>query len=226
MPGFCFYKEFFMAIEDFVRDFNRRLDDAIGRAMEGDVADAVRAAIVSAVESEVYSEKVYKRSEDHPYIRRDDTGEPGGLQDWNVMEAKYDPSTMTLEVQDRSRDRDSGRLIAPVVESGKGYQGTPVPSESAGTCNRNRACAGCAGKVSDGKWIQGEGVITIDAKTAQENNVFPALFLPRVGFGAGFSKNAENQHTGQNACFDDNNSQKQRKRLEIIRIPVLIIWWR
>ena len=55
-----------MAIEDFVRDFNRRLDDAIGRAMEGDVADAVRAAIVSAVESEVYSEKVYKRSEDHP----------------------------------------------------------------------------------------------------------------------------------------------------------------
>ena len=53
---------------------------------------------------------------------RDDTGEPGGLQDWNVMEAKYDPSTMTLEVQDRSRDRDSGRLIVPVVESGKGYQ--------------------------------------------------------------------------------------------------------
>ena len=51
MPGFCFYKEFFMAIEDFVRDFNRRLDDAIGRAMEGDVADAVRAAIASAVES-------------------------------------------------------------------------------------------------------------------------------------------------------------------------------
>ena len=38
------------------------------------------------------------------------------------MEAKYDPSTMTLEVQDRSRDRDSGRLIAPVMESGKGYQ--------------------------------------------------------------------------------------------------------
>ena len=75
MPGFCFYKEFFMAIEDFVRDFNRRLDDAIGRAMEGDVADAVRAAIAS------------------------------------------------------------------------------------GTCNRNRACAGGTGKVSDGKRIQGEGVI-------------------------------------------------------------------
>lgn len=51
-------------------------------------------------------------------------------------------------------------------------------------------------------------------------------FLPRVGFGAGFAKNAENRHTGQNACFDDKNSQKQRKRLEIIRFPVLIIWWR
>ena len=37
--------------------------------------------------------------------------------------------------------------------------GTPVPSESAGTCNRNRACAGGTGKVSDGKRIQGEGVI-------------------------------------------------------------------
>ena len=80
-----FYKEFFMAIEDFVRDFNRHLDDAIGKAMEGDVADAVRTAIVSAVESEVYSERVYKRSEDHPYVRRDETGEPGGLQDRNVM---------------------------------------------------------------------------------------------------------------------------------------------
>lgn len=27
-------------------------------------------------------------------------------------------------------------------------------------------------------------------------------FLPRVGFGAGFSK----MHTGQVACFDDKNS--------------------
>ena len=63
----------FMAIEDFVRDFNRHLDDAIGKAMEGGVADAVRTAIVSAVESEVYSERVYKRSEDYPYVRRDET---------------------------------------------------------------------------------------------------------------------------------------------------------
>ena len=65
-----------------------------------------------------------------------------------------------------------------------------------------------------------------DTETAQENSDFPALFLPRVGFGAGFSKNAENRHTGQIACFGDKNSQKQRKRLNIIRFPVLIIWWR
>lgn len=56
--------------------------------------------------------------------------------------------------------------------------------------------------------------------------IFLRCFLPRVGFGAGFSKNAENRHTGQIACFGDKNSQKQRKRLEIIRFPVLIIWWR
>lgn len=36
-------------------------------------------------------------------------------------------------------------------------------------------------------------------------------FLPRVGFGAGFSKNAENQHTGQMACFGDKNSQSKEK---------------
>ena len=50
-----------------------------------------------------------------------------------------------------------------------------------------------------------------DTETAQENNVFPALFLPRVGFGAGFSKNAENQRTGQRACFGYKNSQSKEK---------------
>lgn len=188
-----------MAIEDFVRDFNRRLDDAIGRAMEGDVADAVRTAIGSAVESEVYSERVYKRSEDHPYVRRDETGEPGGLQDRNVMEANYDPSTMTLEVQDRSQDRDSGRLIAPVVESGQGYQwkksaiykakqARPFHQKAQENCNRNRACAGCAGKVSDGKRIQGEGVITIDGKNSAGEQCFSCAVFAPCGFWCGFFK--------------------------------------
>ena len=41
--------------------------------------------------------------------------------------------------------------------------------------------------------------------------IFLRCFLPRVGFGAGFSKNAENQHTGQIVCFDDKNSQSKEK---------------
>lgn len=41
--------------------------------------------------------------------------------------------------------------------------------------------------------------------------IFLRCFLPRVGFGAGFSKNAENQHTGQNACFDDKIRKSKEK---------------
>ena len=109
-----------MSIEDFVIKFNAALDQSIHRAMEGPVTDSVKAAIVEAVQTEVYD--AYERGDFLPYIRRDEVGKSGGLQDWNVMESKYDPSTMTLEVQDRSRDDDTGRLIAPVVESGSGYQ--------------------------------------------------------------------------------------------------------
>lgn len=109
-----------MSIEDFVIKFNAALDQSIHRAMEGPVTDSVKAAIVEAVQTEVYD--AYERGDYLPYIRRDEVGKTGGLQDWNVMESKYDPSTMTLEVQDMSRDDITGRLIAPVVESGKGYQ--------------------------------------------------------------------------------------------------------
>lgn len=109
-----------MAIEDFVNRFNAELDESIHKAMEGYATDGVKAAIVSAIQTEVYD--AYERSDYFPYVRRDEVGRPGGLMDKDVMEANYDPSTMTLEVQDMSRDDDTGRLIAPVVESGKGYQ--------------------------------------------------------------------------------------------------------
>lgn len=109
-----------MSIESFVNRFNAALDESIRKAMEGPVTDSVKAAITSAVQTEVYD--AYERGDYLPYIRRDEVGKTGGLQDWNVMESKYDPSTMTLEVQNMSRDDDTGRLIAPVVESGKGYQ--------------------------------------------------------------------------------------------------------
>lgn len=109
-----------MSIESFVNRFNAALDESIRKAMEGPVTDSVKAAIVEAVQTEVYD--AYERGDYMSYVRRDEVGKPGGLQDWSVMESKYDPSTMTLEVQDKSRDDDTGRLIAPVVESGKGYQ--------------------------------------------------------------------------------------------------------
>lgn len=109
-----------MSIESFVNRFNAALDESIRKAMEGPVTDSVKAAIVEAVQTGVYD--AYERGDYMPYVRRDEVGKPGGLQDWSVMESKYDPSTMTLEVQDKSRDDDTGRLIAPVVESGKGYQ--------------------------------------------------------------------------------------------------------
>ena len=109
-----------MSIEDFVSKFNAALDQSIHRAMEGPVTDSVKAAIVEAVQTEVYD--AYERGDYLPYIRRDEVGKSGGLQDWNVMESKYDPETMTLEVQNMSRDDESGRLIAPVVEEGVGYQ--------------------------------------------------------------------------------------------------------
>lgn len=106
-----------MAIEDIVARFNAKLDAAIGQAMENDVATMVRVALATAVQTEVYD-----AYQPHMYERRGP--EDGGLQSQSkdVMVATYDPATMTLEVQDMSRDDDTGRLIAPVVESGEAYQ--------------------------------------------------------------------------------------------------------
>lgn len=106
-----------MAIEDIVAQFNAKLNAAVGQAMENDVAAMVRVALSNAVETEVYDEY-----QPHMYKRRGPVD--GGLQSQNkdVMVATYDPSTMTLEVQDMSRDDETGRLIAPVVESGEGYK--------------------------------------------------------------------------------------------------------
>lgn len=106
-----------MSIESFVNRFNAALDESIRKAMEGPVTTAIKGAMVTAIDKEVFLK--YSPSE---YKRRSKSGAPGGLQDWNVMESNYDPSTMTLEVQNMSRDDESGRLIAPVVEEGVGYQ--------------------------------------------------------------------------------------------------------
>lgn len=106
-----------MSIEAFVSKFNATLDEAVHQAMETDVTDSAKAMIAGAVQTEVYN-----AYEPVMYQRRGELGEDGGLNDFDVMEAQYDRTTMTLEVQDMSRDEETGRLIAPVVESGKGYQ--------------------------------------------------------------------------------------------------------
>ena len=92
-----------MAIEDIVAQFNAKLNAAVGQAMENDVAAMVRVALSNAVETEVYDEY-----QPHMYKRRGPVD--GGLQSQNkdVMVATYDPATMTLEVQDMSRDDESG----------------------------------------------------------------------------------------------------------------------
>ena len=93
--------------------FRAKLDDAIQKSMEGVVADTAKAALRQAVKERVYD--VYSPQE---YIRHEDNG---GLSDVRNMEARYDKATMTLEVEDVRRDEDTNRLVAPVVESGRGY---------------------------------------------------------------------------------------------------------
>lgn len=93
--------------------FQSKLAGAIQMAMEGVVADTAKAFLSDAVETEVY-----EKYEPTMYVRR---GMNGGLADPENMEARYDADTMTLEVEDVRRDEESGRLVAPVVESGRGY---------------------------------------------------------------------------------------------------------
>ena len=105
-----------MAIEQFVAEYCAALDDAIEYAMEVEVATMARVAIHNAVESEVY-----EKYDPLVYRRR---GDDGGLADQSQdnMEAVYDRQTRTLTVQDVNEDDDTGRRVAPIVESGRGYQ--------------------------------------------------------------------------------------------------------
>lgn len=95
--------------------FRAKLDKAIQQSMEGVVADMAKAALRQAVYDFVYDPSVYTPQQ---YERHYDNG---GLSDVRNMEARYDPATMTLEVEDVRRDEETGRLVAPVVESGRGY---------------------------------------------------------------------------------------------------------
>lgn len=93
--------------------FEAKLNAGIQSAMEGPVADTAKAFLSEAVETEVYEKyepQVYRRKGLH-----------GGLADPENMDARYDAKDMTLEVEDVRRDDNTNRLVAPVVESGRGY---------------------------------------------------------------------------------------------------------
>lgn len=102
-----------MGIETDIAMFTAKLNGAIQTAMEGVVADTAKAFLSDAVETEVYDKY------DPTFYER--KGYQGGLADPANMEARYDPASMTLEVEDVRQDEETGRLVAPIVESGRGY---------------------------------------------------------------------------------------------------------
>lgn len=104
-----------MGIEQDVAMFEAKLNAAIDIAMQTEVFDAAKFAILMATKTEVYDK--YTPTE---YDRR--MASKGGLADYNVMKkVSYNPVLHEIEIQDRSTDDETGRLVAPVVESGKGY---------------------------------------------------------------------------------------------------------
>ena len=107
-----------MAVFATFEAFSAALEAAIQNAMETEVADGAKDAIAEAVQTEVYDKYP------HPalYIR---AGPYGGLQDVYEMDAVYDAPARTLTVTDVRADEKTGRLVAPVVESGRGYKWPP-----------------------------------------------------------------------------------------------------
>lgn len=104
-----------MGIEQDVAMFEAKLNAAIDIAMQTDVLDIAKIEISNAVDKEVY-----KNYDPTMYQRRKFS--KGGLADVNVInKVSYDPVNRILEVRDDSVDGKTGRLVAPVVESGKGY---------------------------------------------------------------------------------------------------------
>lgn len=104
-----------MGLREELAIIERKLEDAIDRTMQTDVADDVKLVLAESVE-----QNVYEKYTPTGYTRRGNKN--GGLADPSVMEVRYSPTEHLLEVQDMSRDEFSGRLIAPVVEIGEGYE--------------------------------------------------------------------------------------------------------
>lgn len=106
-----------MSIEQDIAVFNVKLDAALKSIMENEVFVLARDAIIASVFSEVYGK--YEPSE---YQRRYDSG---GLADPNnivMVESQATADGYEIAVQNQTRDDYDHRLIAPIVESGEGYE--------------------------------------------------------------------------------------------------------
>lgn len=99
--------------------FMNLVEQSLDHIMEHEMKDAAVAAIQRNVEMRVYAEyepKVYNRKMYE-----------NGLLDPSNMESEYDRVTKTLTVEDVRTDweptspTNPGRKVAPVVESGSGY---------------------------------------------------------------------------------------------------------
>ena len=95
--------------------FRAKLNTAVDETMQSWVAMGAEKTLQEAVQEEVYD--AYKP---HEYVRR---GYNGGLIDGSPenWDENYDAATKTLTIHSTNRDGETGRLVAPVVESGKGY---------------------------------------------------------------------------------------------------------
>lgn len=84
----------------------------IEKTLMDDVAKEVKKEEKKKIEREVYD-----KYEPTTYERKYDDG---GLSDLENMEAKIIKKN-TLSIQNIRRDEENNRLVAPIVESGKGY---------------------------------------------------------------------------------------------------------
>ena len=108
-----------MSLTQDLAQFRTKLNTAVDFAMENYVGAAAVLKVADAVETEVYAkypEPEYPLS----YVRRHDKGGLSDISPDNIVQ-DYDPVAKTLTVTDMNRDNYTGRLVAPVVESGEGY---------------------------------------------------------------------------------------------------------
>jgi hypothetical protein len=90
-----------------IAELEKYLNEKINSALRNEVADTARDTMQEHVMSDVYDK--YQPSQ---YVRTGDLYK-------DIVTQMVDDNTISIE--DLARDEETGRLIAPVVESGVGY---------------------------------------------------------------------------------------------------------